>query len=166
MDETIDNKDGQDDLVILHPERRQVIDGRDITMREYGYVESLQLGAPVSDVVAALRPLVAAGQLDDINALRGAFAGCVAATVILQAVASDQPEVWVRGLSARDGNALSMLWWSVNGPFFVDRLIETIAWQRGLDAARRKAVDGATSTPSSSPTATTSTASDATRSVN
>lgn len=159
MGDVDDNKDGQDDLAILHPERQQTVAGRDLTMREYGYVESLQHGALVSAVVAALKPLVASGGLEDINALRAAFASCGDATLALQAIACDQPEAWVRGLSAKDGSALFMLWWTVNGPFFADRLVETVAWQRGMQEARRRASDGATSTPPSLPPATTSTAS-------
>jgi hypothetical protein len=142
--------DGADDLAILYPERRQTIAGVAITMREYGFIEGVQLAPLVEAVVGALADVASAGDRLTPSALRPAFAAHPDAVVALIAAASDQPEAWVRALSDRDGQALMLLWWVTNADFFVRRVIEAVTVRQ-----MEKASAGQTSTPASSVPGTT-----------
>lgn len=128
-----------DDLEVLHPERVATIAGREVTVREYGFVEGLRLQSLVGPIVADLEGLLGAGlpSLEAVLELLGRHAEAVAR---LMAVAADVDEEWVNGLSQDDGYLLMMLWWGANGPFYLRRA----AMQRMAAAARA----GATSMPS------------------
>lgn len=134
---------GDDDLEVLHPERRATIAGREVTVREYGFVEGLRLQPLVEPIVADLQTLLGGGvpTLEAVLAVLGRHADRV---VALLAVAADVDEEWVAGLSQDDGHLLLMLWWGANGPFYL-----RAAAMRRLAAARA----GATSTPPLSPPA-------------
>jgi len=155
-------KAGEGDLAILYPERKTTIAGRSITMREYGFVEGMQLSALVEPVADALSDVAfAAGESLTPAALRPAFAGHLDAVTTLIAAACDQSVEWVRGLDDADGQALMLLWWVTNADFFVRRVIEAIT-VRQMETAS----DGQTSTPSSPRPAMTPVGSVGTRTVN
>lgn len=126
MNNQNDNQSSTNDLAILHPERQQTIAGVAVTMREYGFIEGVQLAEPVRRVVDALGDVAFSGQLLTPHALRPAFAQHVDDVVTLMAAASDQPEAWVRDLNDVDGQALMLLWWVTNADFFVERVIEAV----------------------------------------
>jgi|SRR5690349_1578875 len=154
-------EDGEGDLAILHPERRQTIAGVAITMREYGFIEGVELAERVRHVVDALGDVAFSGQLLTPHALRPAFAKHLDDVITLMAAASDQTEAWVRGLGDADGQALMLLWWVTNADFFVRRVIEAVT-ERHLAQVSA----GQTSTPPLSPPAMTQPASARTRVVN
>jgi hypothetical protein len=151
----------ENDLAILHPDRVQTIAGVRVTMREYGFVEGMQLSHLVEPVATALSDAASTGELLTPGALRPVFAGHLAAVTTLIATACDQPEAWVRGLNDADGQALILLWWVTNADFFVRRVIEAIT-ARQMETASA----GQTPTPLSPGPAMTPAESASTRTVN
>ncbi|WP_027489386.1 DUF6631 family protein [Rhodanobacter sp. OR92] len=156
-----EKQDGADDIAILHPERQQTIAGVAVTMREYGFIEGVQLAEPVRHVVDALSDVAFSGELLTPHALRPAFTQHLDDVITLMAAASDQPEAWVRGLNDADGQALMLLWWVTNADFFVRRVIEAVTVRHMTQASV-----GQTPTPASSAPDTTPRASASTRVVN
>lgn len=128
-------KDGQDDLAILYPERHATIAGVAVVMREYGFVESLQLHKAIAALTAAMTDVALAGKFTDLESMRGVFGQCVDQVMQLTAIACDQPESWVRSLTGGDGESLLLLWWSVNAPFFLQRVLMAVRDQKAREAA-------------------------------
>lgn len=141
-------QDGEQDLAILYPERTATIAGVQVTMREYSFAEGLRLHALVSPIVDAIKAVTLGGELADVDALRAVFGEHADAVMQLIATACNQPLDWVQSLNDESGHDLQLLWWAVNGPFFVRRVRESLL------VHRLKASAGLTSTPRSSATAT------------
>lgn len=140
--------DGRDDLSVLHPERKVEIAGHALVMREYSFVESLQLRPLTDGIVEAL---YAAFQMRDVlssDEVLNALAPHADAVVTLIAHAADVEESWVRALGPLDGENITVIWWSVNRDFFVMRAT------RRLRLDQVKATDGPTSTKPSPNTGT------------
>lgn len=153
-------QDGEDDLAILHPERKEDVAGVSIVMREYSYVESLELAQPIADLTDAICGLVLAGTFEDLDSLRVVFGANANQIIALMAIACDQPATWVGGLDADDGELLQMLWWGVNARFFLRRVLVSLQIRRN-----RKSGSPTSMAPSLAP-AMTRTPSETTRSVN
>lgn len=150
---TSQRKDGQDDLAILFPDRSPTIAGVALTMREYRFVESLEHHALIARFTDAITGLALQGDFADLDSLRSTFGEFRDEVVDLIALSCDQPAEWVGSLDAVDGEQLMMVWWTVNAPFFLRRVLLSV----GLRKARE--LPGATSSPSSSPTGTAPTTS-------
>ena len=139
---------GRDDLVVLHPELEITVAGRALVVREYGLVEGLRLRAQLKPFTEALHAQFERGDalVEDVmdliaehwDSLRGAVATSAG-------VEAD----WIDSLGDADGDLLLNAWWGVCGPFFVRQIL-----RRAAERARRHALGGATSTPSSSTRAT------------
>jgi hypothetical protein len=150
-----------DDLEILHPEREIELAGRKLTMREFGFVEGLRLAGQVAPIVhdlAALEPDDVGGGAFEYAKLQALFGAHADAIEALIAQACDQPAAWVHALGDADGQALLIVWWAVNGPFFVRRL----ALELQMRAVARPSPGARSTTPS----AATSDGSGNTRVVN
>ena len=143
------NQVASDELAILHPERTLTVAGRALTVREYGFVEGLAVHRDARALVADLAALVRTQGDAPWDAVLDVLGQHDAVVIELVARACDVEAEWLRGLSDADGQMLLMLWWAVNGPFFVRRVVTVLA----TEAARRSA--GANSTPPSSPQDTT-----------
>lgn len=135
-----------EDLNILYPERTATIAGRSLTMREYGFAESFGVYALAEPLLADLTDAVALREDVAWTTVLGVLAKHGEVAMQLVARAADVDLDWVRGLRDADGQALLMLWWGVNGPFFVRRVVTALA----ISAAARKAQAGRMSTPASS----------------
>lgn len=135
---------GVDDLEVLHPERLLTIAGREITVREYGFVEGLRLLPMAEPIIAGLQSGMGSG-VPAFDSIMGIIAENADVAVRLMAAATDVEVKWIESLSQDDGQLLLMVWWSVNGPFYL-----RTAATRAIVAART----GATSTPHSSESAT------------
>lgn len=146
-------KAGAEDLQVLHPERTLQIAGREITIREYGFVEGLGLRPLIQPFLEDLYSLVNVDKvvppLEDILGVLGKHSELVAK---LMATAADVDLEWVHQLPSREGNTLLYVWWIVNGPFFVGAVVDRIRAEVAA-AKQRKALAGPTSTPPSSPEA-------------
>ena len=148
------------DLDVLYPERVAVIAGRQVTMREYSFVESLQHAAPIAGLTDAMVGVALAGNFHDLDSLRNAFGSQWASVIDLIALACDQPASWVSSLGAQDGEQLFLLWWSVNADFFLRRVL------LGVQLRKVREAGGPTFTPPSSPLDTAPATSAGTRTVN
>lgn len=144
-------KAGSDDLQVLHPNQTLVIEGRTLTIREYGFVEGLGLRALMQPFLDDLYAVTKAQQgvppLEAIIGVLGRHAGVVAELISISAGVELE---WVHKLPPRQGNALMYAWWTANGPFFVDAVMDRIRGELAAEAAR-KARAGQTSTQPSLP---------------
>jgi hypothetical protein len=154
---------GESDLDTLFPERTAIIDGRDVVMREYGFVESLRLSTAIAALVDAMAGVALAGNFQDIDSLRVAFGDQADAVLQLIAAACDQPLTWVQGLDAAPGEQLMMLWWGVNTDFFLRRVLQSVQLAKLREV---QAIAGPTSSLLSSIADMTPPDSAATRTVN
>lgn len=116
------------ELDILQPNRTLPIAGRDVTVRELGFFESLSLSPQVSALVSALVEKTGGADLD-LALLYSVCAAQPEATVALLARACDQSEDWVRGLAASQGDLLLVTFWAVNADFFLQRVFSARAMQ-------------------------------------
>ncbi len=154
---------GGDDLDVLHPERVVQIGGRKLVVREYGGVEWLRLlpmTRPMVEAIAAQLEACTTPTYDDALQVLSAHTDSLL-PLVAQAADIDLSEFGA--ISPGEIELLLMTWWGVNGRFFIDRAANRVAVAR----AERRLVQlaGASSTPPSSPTATTSTVSADTPSV-
>lgn len=152
--------DGEGDLAILYPERQATIAGVPVTMREYGWVEGMQLHALMTPLVEEMASLAEKKNLMDPAAHEALFIAHADVLPLLVATACDQPVEWVNTLSDRDGRNLRLLWWTVNVPFFVRRVTDCLVARQIAQLA------GPTSSPPSSVPDTTPGESSGTRTVN
>ncbi|MHB1273614.1 MAG: DUF6631 family protein [Rhodanobacter sp.] len=141
-------EEGRDDLAILHPQATITVEGREVTVREYGMIAGLQLRVQVQPFIADLGALFEAGGeclVEDIIDVIAVHWSLV--RLAIAASAGVEP-AWLDSLGDTDGDLLINTWWGVCGPFFVRPIL-----RRKLEQLRRQASAGATSTPNSSPPA-------------
>lgn len=153
------------DLEILHPEQALQIGGRSVTVREYGFVEGLRVRPKIAPFLDDLYATMQQGEDIELEVVLDIIGRHHELMLELIAQAADVDQPFLEQLTPEEGDLLLMTWWVVNGPFVLRQLQTRLLSQsvqlanRAKLAARRV---GATSTPTSSPTATTPTASDAT----
>jgi hypothetical protein len=147
------------ELEVLHPERRLVLAGKPVTVREYGHVEWLRLLPATKPLVESIAAMLEAGRAPSYEDALEVLALHTDGLMPLVRQACDMPTEAFNALDPEDGELLLMTWWGVNGRFFVQRALNRVAVsgferQAGLSATAR-------STPPSSTTATPETTSDA-----
>ena len=138
---------GADDLQVLHPERRATIAGRDVVVREYGFIEGLALRPLAQPLLDDLYAQITSGMpdLEQILVLLGRHHAIVQELV---AKAADVEPEWLDTLNQDEGYLLLMLWWGANGPFYVRSAVQRAVAHRTAEALRA----GQTSTqPSPAP---------------
>lgn len=161
MNPSVDsNKDGGQDLAILHPEREAIIAGVPVVMREYSWAESLRHHEIIDALSDAMSGVALQGNFHDLDSLRGAFGDNGDILFRLIAVVSDQPVEWISTLDATAGDELFLLWWGVNADFFLRRVL------RSVQLAKVRELAGLTSSPASSGPDTTHSNSGITPTVN
>lgn len=133
---------GADDLEVLHPEHQATIAGRKLVMREYGFVQGLKLRPLYAPLIESLKPALAGAELPDLEQILDLLAEHAERLPQLLAAACDQPVEWVNGLGHEAGHNLMLMWWGVNGPFFV----RSAAGQLLSEKVRALRHAGATST--------------------
>lgn len=138
---------GADDLQVLHPELQATIAGREITVREYGFVEGMRLRPLLQPFLDDLHAIVAGGSLPPLEHITTLLGTHIDAVIEAVATAADLEVEWLTtpARTQDEGQHLLMLWWAANGPFYVRSVFSRIAADH---AVSRHA--GATSTPSSS----------------
>jgi hypothetical protein len=112
-----DGKD--DDLQILHPDMDIKINGEALTVREYGFVEGLRLRPLIKPILAAITELFDSGAEVTVDHVLGLLADHYETALQLVAVSIDRDMAWMESLGDKEGQELMMVWWAVNGPFFV-----------------------------------------------
>ena len=141
-------KAGSDDLQVLHPNRDLEIEGRKLTVREYGFVEGLGLRPLIQPFLEDLYIIMKGSGVPELEAVIGVLGKHNDLVVMLMATSANVDEAWVRSLSHRPGKLLLYVWWIVNGPFFVGEVTDRLQQERFV--AQLKARVGQTSMPASS----------------
>ncbi|HBO4355100.1 TPA: hypothetical protein L4U31_002858 [Pseudomonas aeruginosa] len=138
---------GEDDLQVLHPDITVTVAGQSLVVREYGFVEGLQLRPRVQPLLDDLYALLKgeALELEQIVVVLGKHAEL---TIQLVAQAANVDVGFVQSLNQVDGQRLLMAWWTANGPFYVRGQAERVQVEAAVEKARLHA--GATSTQPSS----------------
>lgn len=111
-------KQDVNDLEILFPDRSVTIAGRSITVREYSFIEGQRLLYLAEPFIRELASTLT-GDTPSYSDIQFIAARHVDNILKLVAISVDQPEEWVRGLSATDGDTLNNIWWAVNGTFYL-----------------------------------------------
>jgi len=146
------------DLDILHSERYLTLSHRDLIVREYSFVEGLQLRALAKPFADALRDAIAEGETFAFERIEALIGDHYDVVLQLVAISADVDRDFINGLNDNDGNLLLMAWWGACGPFFLRQCLRQLQMaQQELAAVQlaSKAVSpGPSSTPASSPTAT------------
>ena len=143
--------EADDDLVIMHPEAPLSVGGRDLVMREYGFVEGLRLRPVIEPLLADMEALLLTSQQPTTDQMLDLMSAHIEAFQQLLAVATDTDKDFVAGLGQADGFKLADAWWTVNGPFYWRTAVSRAAVQKVM----QRAAAGQTSTQSSSATDTT-----------
>lgn len=151
------------ELDILHPERTGTIGGKQVTVREYGFVEGMRLRPLMKPFLDDLYRRMKDGQPLRFEQALDVMADHIDNVVELAAIAADVEPAWASTLPPDDGQHLLMLWWGANCLFFLRRIHERLDVEK--EEARYAALAGEKSTPPSSPTATTASDSGATPSA-
>lgn len=148
------------ELQTLHPTATMKLRGRTLKVREYGYIEGLHVQAAAQPFLDMLYHLVdRASAPPPAAAVRKVFALNAQAMkfMIGQAITPENDEdpqafleamhknaAWVGRLNDVEGDALTAVWWGVNGGFFTRRIRELAL------AAREAAATASPSTPEGS----------------
>ncbi|NAW33246.1 DUF6631 family protein [Halomonas alimentaria] len=138
------------DIEILLPDEAVTIEGEEILVREFRYLEGLRAIALARPLFAELARILEEGEIDAL-ALDGLIAEHHEAWIQLMAISTGKDESWIEGLRDRDGQTLSMTFWRVNSGFFMRRLV----FGGALARAMRQMVAPTTGNPSPSPSSST-----------
>lgn len=158
-------REEENDLEILHPERILPVAGESVTVREYGFVEGLRLRPVAAPLLESLHQVMT-GEGLSLEQVLDVLAEHHQVTLELLAQAVDRDVAWLETLNPEDGDLLLMTWWSVNGPFLMRSVQKRRMAEMVAERVKRSPVPaGGTSTPPSSPTDTTRTESAATQSA-
>jgi hypothetical protein len=127
----------------MSPDLTVDIGGETVTVREYRFFEGLQLlqtqAAFFDDLYATISRDGAQPGFYDVMLVFAKHEGGIS---LMVAKAIDRDIDWVRNLRTSDGEGLMLLWWEVNGGFFI-RTIQSRAVDARLAGSRS---DGAGST--------------------
>ena len=107
-----------DELAVLHPDRTLPIGGRDVTIREYGFFEGLDVADRASAFIA---DLVAASEDGTLRytQVRRLYGRHRAVIPVIAAQAADVEVEWLQALQADDLELYLATWFAVNAAFFV-----------------------------------------------
>jgi len=136
------------DLQVLYPDREVTIAGEALTVREFRYREGLEVAVLARPFLFSLRALFMA---PDDEFTDEAFLALVEENpdvwLALVAKACGRDIEWVANLPNAEAMKLQNIFWEVNGPFFMRRLVWGAAFVAGARARRSRSRK---SSPSSS----------------
>lgn len=136
--------EGANDLQVLHPNLVAILNGREVTVREYGFVEGLQLQPLLQPFLDGLYELAKANSIPALEHIVGLIGHHTEAIMEAVAIAADVELAELQALKSQlEGRALLMKWWTANGPFFYRCVLDRIMAEKQLERLRA----GATSTP-------------------
>ena len=139
-----------DDLAILHPDRTLAIGGRNVTLREYGFFEGLDVADRAAMFITDLIALSEDGTLRYAQ-VRRLFGRHRAVIPAIAAQAGDVEATWLEALAPDELELYLATWFAVNAAFFVR---EVLAELREVQLLAAGASAGAISSPDSPPPAT------------
>lgn len=153
------------DLAILHPDGQVQIRGRLLAVREYGYIEGLQLQPGIRLFLDALyaefkksdEAPPSAEQIREVIVSHAVTLQWLMAQAItpypqhateLESFSETIREnsAWIGTLNDIEGDALQALWWGVNAGFFIRRFRERLL------AERKAKAESPSDQPASTPT--------------
>lgn len=143
----------EDDLAVLMPDRTLRVGDREVTVREYRFLEGLRVRALAEPIIASIAEMADHAEALSVEQLDGAFGAHPEIITAMIARSCDQDAAWVESLPSDQGEMLFNVWWAVNAGFFV-RCV-----QQRVRLRRASAFAGRASSPPSSRTATTPTGS-------
>ena len=105
-------------LAVFHPDRTLPIGGRDVTIREYGFFEGLDVADRASAFIA---DLVAASEDGTLRytQVRRLYGRHRAVIPVIAAQAADVEVEWLEALAPDDLEIYLATWFAVNAAFFV-----------------------------------------------
>ena len=133
--------EGADDALVLLGKTVAIVDGQEVTVREYSFIETLQLRPLYAPLLADLRDVMQQ-ELPTIEVIQDILASHAEETVQLMAISAGVEAEWISALNPREGVHLQETWWSVNGPFFMRSAISSIKQTRLLAALRSAQSNG------------------------
>lgn len=163
MARKVNKADENKDLEVLHPEQKLTLGGQMVTVREYGFVESLRIRPLMKPFLNDLHELASTGSDMPLDEVFDLIAKHQDSCLELAAIAADVDQAFVESLSSPEGENLLLAWWGANGPFFSRQLQMRLYNQKVRSRTRQNgASDGQISTESSSQPDMTQTDSEAT----
>lgn len=145
-------------LLEIKPDVTLTIAGRQLTVREYGFFEGLEVAHQAQGLIRDMHAMCADGRLQ-YSRIRRLFGPHREVVIAIAAKAADVDADWVRGLekSPQDAEVFFDTWFGVNASFFVHEVIVEMREARQLAAM---ASTGSQSSPvSPAPASATSTGS-------
>lgn len=134
-------------IEVLHPDRELQLGSETVTVREYTWVQAIDLAPVAGPIVEALHDLFLGDRPDDdigMEAIAQLLEQHRGAMFKMIAVSVDRPVEWVSRLSDEHGLLLLTTWWRVNAGFFTRRLMLMF---RAQPVAPRKAPSSRDSSP-------------------
>lgn len=115
--------DPADDLATLFSARQATVAGRELTVRELTFTQSMTIGARLQPVIDTLLPHYGPdGAGVDSDAVIAALSANPDAALEMLSLSTGQPVAWLAGLPEHDGTYLLLLCVAVHIPFFATRL--------------------------------------------
>lgn len=114
--------DTTNDLDVLFPDETLTIAGESVEVREFRYLQGLQVLPQARPILSGLSTLLDEQALDPM-AIEMLVAEHQDAWCGLMSVSTGKPVEWIQALSDRDGMTLAMAFWRVNSSFFMRRLV-------------------------------------------
>ena len=112
----------QDELEILHSERKLSLGGQVITVREFSFTEGMRAVVIAQGLLQEMVVLFRDSEEVDLGALELLFAQHMDALGELMAMATDTDPLWISRLSDEEGQQLYLTFWEVNRGFFTRRI--------------------------------------------
>lgn len=150
------SQSAETDLNVLFPDHSITLSGKTLSVRELRFGEQLlhhALLKPLADDFIALAPRFNTEEV--LNHVLDLLAEHIDSVLTLVAVSCspvdavpaqiEETRHWISQLPSHEGEALLLVWWTVNKGFFARRLL------RPLQVARERARIGAASSPNLSP---------------
>lgn len=130
------------DLDILHPDRSITLADREVTVREYGFIEGQRLLPIAEPLLAALAAAIGGKAVPTYRAVQAIIGAHIDLVVRLAARSILPPEAplsavdeevkWIEALRPDDGTVLVLTWWAVNGPFYMRNVVQSLVVERAL----------------------------------
>jgi len=141
---------GGDDLAQLHPNLETRLNGRVVTVREYGFVEGLKVRQLLKGFLDGLYELTKRGSLPGVEEVLGLVVDHIDAVLEAVAQSADIDVQELKNLKDQaEGDLLLLKWWTANGPFFNRLAVQRVLAERIAAAEAEKQRAGQTSTPRS-----------------
>ena len=112
--------DEQDEGQILHPDCSLEVGGEVITVREFNFGETLQLGPLLAELIGDMD--AALGDGGNLEGVLDTLYRHPKALEQMLVLSTGKDADWVNGLKSADGERLVMAFWGANGPFFARRV--------------------------------------------